>query len=142
MPSKQMAIKLSDVQVIRDVKHKAKIADRSMAGQIEHWVKLGQAVEALLSTTEVNTLKEYLKNFVHQPDAESVKMKILSSINQFIYSSDRRSVKDRILSHGGPVFQSDTEHPGRVIRIMPDGTRASGTIHEGAFVPVATRRGR
>ena len=33
---KPLVVKLSDEDVIRDLKHEARIADRSMAGQIEH----------------------------------------------------------------------------------------------------------
>jgi hypothetical protein len=140
--TKQLVVKLSDEDVIRDVKHEAKNADRSMAGQIEHWVKLGQAVEALLATAEVNVLKENLRTIVRRVGPEAVKAKILSSINQLMMSPLRESVRARILAHGGPVFQADPSNPGRVVRIMPDGTRTSGRIKEGSFVPSPARPGK
>jgi hypothetical protein len=126
--TRQMVVKLSDEDVIRGVKHEAKIADRSMAGQIEHWVKIGRAVEAL--------------TIVRRAGAEGVKAKILSSINQLTISPGRESVQERILARGGPVFQADPSNPGKVIRIMPDGTRATGRIKEGSFVPATARSGR
>src|SRR5512134_2014062 len=103
--TRQMVVKLSDENVIRDVKHEAKIADRSMAGQIEHWVKIGQAVEALLATAEVNVLKENLQTIVRQAGPKGVKEKILSSIHQLVTSPGRAPVQARIFAHGGPVFQ-------------------------------------
>lgn len=140
--TKQMVVKLSDEDVIRDVKHEAKIADRSMAGQIEHWVKIGQAVEALLATAEVNALKENLPTIVRQASAEGVKAKILSSVHQLMISPSRKPVQARILAHGGPVFQADPSNPGMVIRILPDGTRTTGRIDEGSFVPAKARSDR
>jgi hypothetical protein len=140
--TKQIVVKLSDENVIRDIKHEAEIADRSMAGQIEHWVKIGQAVEALLGTAEVKVLKENLQTIIRQASAEGVKAKIISSINQLMISPNRESVRARILAHGGPVFQADPSRPGRVVRILPDGTRTTGRIKEGAFIPATARSGR
>ena len=138
----QMVIKLSDENVIREVRHEAKIADRSIPGQIEHWVKLGQAVEALLPTADVNAIKENLRIIVGRPTAESATAKVIASINRLLTSTDRTAIKAGILEGGIPVYQSDPENPGRVVRIMPDGTRTSGTIKGGEFVQAAARRGR
>jgi hypothetical protein len=140
--TKQIVVKLSDEHVIRDIRHEAEIADRSMAGQIEHWVKIGQAVEALLGTAEVKVLKENLQAIIRQASAEGVKAKIISSLNQLMISPNRESVRARILAHGGPVFQADPSHPGRVVRIKPDGTRKTGRIKEGAFISAKARSGR
>lgn len=46
--------------VIRDIKSEARVSDRSMAGQVEHWVKLGRVVEAILGNEEIKVLKENL----------------------------------------------------------------------------------
>ncbi len=40
-------------------KEAAEWSDRSVAGQIEHWAKLGRSVEAALSTAEIESLKRY-----------------------------------------------------------------------------------
>jgi len=131
--TKQIVVKLSDEHVIRDIRHEA---------EIEHWVKIGQAVEALLGTAEVKVLKENLQAIIRQASAEGVKAKIISSLNQLMISPNRESVRARILAHGGPVFQADPSHPGRVVRIKPDGTRKTGRIKEGAFIPAKARSGR
>jgi len=53
----------SPVRVSSDLSKAAKEAaewsDRSVAGQIEHWAKLGRSVEAALSTAEIESLKRY-----------------------------------------------------------------------------------
>jgi hypothetical protein len=140
--AKKIVVKLSDENVVRDIKREAEIADRSVAGQIEHWVKIGQAVEALLGTAEVRVLKENLRTIVRQAGAEEVQAKIVSSINRLMASPSRESVRARVLAHGAPVFEADPSHPGRVVRIMPDGTRTTGRIKKGSFVPAAARSGR
>lgn len=140
--TKQMVVKLSDENVIRDVRHEAQVADRSMAGQVEHWVKIGQAVEAMLGNAEVKAIKENLPIFLKRVSAESVESKIVSAVTQLMTNPDRETVKAKILAQGVPVFQADPSHPGRVVRIMPDGTRASGRVKEGVFIPATMRPGR
>jgi hypothetical protein len=132
---KQMVVKLSDQVVIRDVRSEAQVSDRSMAGQVEHWVKIGQAAEAILGNAEVKVLKENLPFFLRQVSAQSVELKIVSTVTQIMLSPDRDAVKAKILAPGVPVYEADPAHSGKVIRIMPDGTRASGRVKGGAFTP-------
>ncbi len=139
---KQMVVKLSDRDVIRDVKHEARISDRSMAGQVEHWVKIGRAVEAILGNAEVMALKENLQHFVRQATARGVESKIVSAVTHVMMTRDREAVKAHIVGSGVPVYQADPSHPGKVIRIMPDGSRASGRVRGGIFVPAPARPGK
>ena len=132
---KQMVVKLSDQVVIRNVRSEAQVSDRSMAGQVEHWVKIGQAVEAILGNAEVKVLKENIQFFLKQVSAQSVESKIVSALTQIMLSPDREAVKAKILAPGVPVYESDPAHPGKVIRIMPDGTRASGRVKGEVFTP-------
>jgi len=130
---KQMVVKLSDQMVIRDIRSEAEASDRSMAGQVEHWVKIGQAVEAILGNAEVKVLKENLPFFHKQVSANSVELKIISTVTRIMMSPDRDAVKAKILAPGVPVYEADPAHPGKVIRIMPDGTKASGRVKDGVF---------
>jgi hypothetical protein len=132
---RQMVVKLSDQGVIRDVRSEARVSDRSMAGQVEHWVKLGRVVEAILGNEEVKVLKENLPFFLKQVSAQSVESKIVSTLTQIMLSPDREAMKAKILAPGVPVYESDPAHTGKVIRIMPDGTRASGRVKDGVFTP-------
>jgi hypothetical protein len=99
---KQMVVKLSDQVVIRDVRSEAQVSDRSMAGQVEHWVKIGQAVEAILGNAEVKVLKENFPFFLKQISAQSVESKIISTVTQIMMSPDREAVKAKILA---PAFR-------------------------------------
>lgn len=138
--SKQMVVKLSDEGVIRDVRHEAQVADRSMAGQVEHWVKIGQAIEAILGTAEIKALKEHLGQFARTATVGDVESKVVSAVARVMATQDREGVKARIAGSGVPIYQADPDHAGRVVRILPDGTRASGRVKDGVFVPSPTRR--
>jgi hypothetical protein len=137
---KPLVVKLSDEDVIRDLKQEARIADRSMAGQIGHWVKLGKAVEAALVSSEIRAVKENSRVLSRGTAGDGMLEKILSSLNRLIISPDRTSVKAGIMAAGVPVYQSDPANPGRIIRINPDRSRVSGNIRNGSFVPAETRR--
>jgi len=137
---KPLVVKLSDKDVIRDLKHEARIADRSMAGQIEHWVKLGKVVEAVLVSSEIRAVKENSRALSRGTTGKGMLEKILSSLNQLLISPDRTSIKSGIMAAGVPVYQSDPARPGRIIKINPDGSRVSGNFRNGSFVPAETRR--
>jgi hypothetical protein len=137
---KPLVVKLSDKDVIRDLKHEARIADRSMAGQIEHWVKLGKVVEAVLVSSEIRAVKENSRALSRGTTGKGMLEKILSSLNQLIISPDRTSIKAGIMAAGVPVYQSDPARPGRIVKISPDGSRVSGNFRNGSFVPAEARR--
>jgi hypothetical protein len=92
-------------------------------------------VEAILGNEEVKVLKENLPFFLKQVSAQSVESKIVSTLTQIMMSPDREAVKAKILAPGVPVYEADPAHLGKVIRIMPDGTRASGRVKDGLFTP-------
>jgi hypothetical protein len=59
--------------------------------------------------------------------------KDISTVTRIMMSPDREAVKAKILAPGVPVYEADPAHPGKVIRIMPDGTKASGRVKDGVF---------
>jgi hypothetical protein len=103
-------------------------------------VKIGQAVEAMLGNAEIRAIKENLPMFLTRVSAQSVEQKIVSTVTQLMMNPDREVVKAKILAPGVPVFQADPDHVGRVIRIMPDGTRTSGRMKGNSFVPSSGAR--
>lgn len=51
-------VKLSDA-IVSAARSSAPVANRSIAGQIEHWATLGRAVEGALTSEEVHALKKF-----------------------------------------------------------------------------------
>jgi len=107
-------VKLSD-ELVLDARLTSKIADRSIAGQIEHWAQLGRAIEPLLQGAQALALRR----------AGSVKP--LSKCIQSIDTDEgRRRVADHLQSQPFPHYEPAPNLPGMLIRIEADGTRAVG----------------
>jgi hypothetical protein len=58
---------------------------------------------------------------------------ILETLNRLVSNTDRKDIHKNITAPGVPIYESDPQVPGRVIRIMPDGTKESGIIKGGVF---------
>jgi hypothetical protein len=106
-------VKLSDTLVL-DARLTARAAERSIAGQIEFWAKLGRAVEPLLQGVQAMALSR----------AGSAR-----PISECLESADSAVGRKRVAEHlktlPYPHYeQSDT--PGLLIRITADGKRAIG----------------
>jgi len=93
-----------------------------------------------LGSSEVRAIKEDSLALSSSAAGEGMLEKILSSVNQLVASTDRTSIKTYIMKAGVPVYQSDPANPKRIIQINPDGSRVSGNVRKGSFVPAETRR--
>jgi hypothetical protein len=116
-------VKLSDSLVL-DARLTAEAAERSIAGQIEFWAKLGRAVEPLLQGVQVMALSR----------AGAVK-----PLSECLESVDSAQGRQRVARHleslPFPHYeQSDT--PGLLIRTSADGKRALGRFVNRRFETV------
>jgi hypothetical protein len=106
-------VKLSDTLVL-DARLTAESAERSIAGQIEFWAKLGRAVEPLLQGDQVMAL---------------TRASAARPLSECLESADSPKGRKRVAEHlktlPYPHYeQSDT--PGLLIRITADGKRSTG----------------
>jgi hypothetical protein len=118
-------VKLSDSLVL-DARLTAKIAQRSIAGQVEFWAGLGRAVEALLRGREVLALS---KNGATQPLSECLENVDLAA--------GRERVAAYLQSRPFPHYEAAPGHPGLLIRIAEDGSRTLGRFVKRRFEPSA-----
>ena len=106
-------VKLSDALVL-DARITSEVAERSIAGQIEFWAKLGRAVEPLLQGVEVMRLS---RAGAAKPISER-----LDSVDS---EEGRRRVAEYLETQPFPHYKvSDT--PGLLIRISAKGKRTKG----------------
>jgi hypothetical protein len=106
-------VKLSDTLVL-DARLTGEVAERSIAGQIEFWAKLGRAVEPLLQGVQVMAL------------SRAGAAKPLSACLATADSPDgRRRVADHLLSLPFPHYEAAAT-PGMLVRISADGKRTVG----------------
>lgn len=106
-------VKLSESLVL-DARLTAKTEERSIAGQIEFWAKLGRAVEPLLQGVQVLAL------------SRAGAVKPLSECLESVDSADgQRRVAEHLKTLPYPHYErADT--PGLLIRIAADGKRTTG----------------
>ena len=116
-------VKLSD-SLILDARITAKVAQRSIAGQIEFWAGLGRAVEGLLRGREVLALRT----------AHAVRplSECLGSVNS---SEGRQRVVDYLHSQPFPHYEAAAGRPGLLVRIDVDGNRTLGRFVNRQFEP-------
>lgn len=129
-----MPVKLSD-ELVRLARQEAEQADRSITAQIEHWAKLGRAVEVALGYQQTTALKTLALD-VGDPHRDSSKRDtVLAVLEQVAGSSDRTTVVNAIRASERSVFGTDPTYPGMIVRQDPDGTRTLGRFVSGQFVP-------
>ena len=106
-------VKLSDSLVL-DARLTGEVAERSIAGQIEFWAKLGRAVEPLLQGVQVMALSR----------AGSAKpfSECLETVDS---PAGHRRVADHLQSLPFPHYEA-AETPGMLVRISADGKRTVG----------------
>ena len=121
-------VKLSD-KLVLDARLTAEAAERSIAGQIEFWVKLGRAVEPLLQGVQVMALSR-----------AGTARPISECLDRVDSPEGRQQVTRHLQSLPFPHYEpSDT--PGLLIRTTEDGKRTIGRFVNRKFQVVkATRR--
>jgi ParD-like antitoxin of type II bacterial toxin-antitoxin system len=112
-------VKLSDALVL-DARQTSAVAERSIAGQIEFWARLGRAVEPLLNGDQAFALR---RAGDEQP---------LSALVATVDTTEgRRRVADYLASQPFPHYEPAEGRPGWLVRIEESGTRTVGKFMRG-----------
>jgi len=131
-----MPVKLSD-DLVQSARLEAAATDRSITAQIEHWAKLGRAVESALQHADVLALKrnngDLIKSFPEPSEREAMH----TLLEQIATTTDRSAVVEKLQARGKPVYATDPRYPDMVVRIDPDGRRTPGQFVDRRFVPAA-----
>jgi hypothetical protein len=107
-------VKLSDSLVL-DARLTSELAERSIAGQIEFWAKLGRAIEPLLSGVQVLALRR------------AGEVKTLSACIEGVDSPEgRRLVAEHLEAQPFPHYEPAPGRPGKLVRIDAGGKRTVG----------------
>lgn len=125
-----MPVKLSD-DLVEQAREEAKVADRSITSQIEHWARLGRTVESLLRHEDVSALKRAAGDSEAALPPASRKA-VVAALRQIASDESRPDLASRLMD-GRTVYQDD--RAGRVERIDRDGSRSVGRFVDRRFVP-------
>ncbi len=116
-------VKLSD-RLVLNARTVGKLSERSIAGQIEFWARLGRAVESILRTGDLLSLKA-------QGDAVDAAER-LDSVDS---PAGRARVAAVLTAEPHPHFEVADGRPGYLVRIEADGSRTVGRFVNRTFRP-------
>jgi hypothetical protein len=120
-------VKLSDALVL-DARIAGEAQERSIAGQVEFWAKLGRATELLLDGRKVMTLR---MNAGAQPLSEA-----LASVET---PEGRRRIAEVLANRPYPHYRQYSGQPGLLVRIDESGTETVGRFVNRVFVAVEAK---
>ena len=124
------AIKVSE-SLAEEARTAAQDADRSLTGQVEHWARLGKAVEPLLTTKTITALKKWP---ALSPEEEEIeKQRILEALEQF-RNTPASVLRERIGLAGKALYEVDPDDSNRIVQVQPDGRRVRGRRVGSEFV--------
>lgn len=121
-------VKLSDSLVL-DARLAGDVVERSIAGQVEFWARIGRAVETLLQGQQVIAL---CRSGAVQPLSQ-----LLESVDA---PAGRKRVAAYLASQPFPHYRPHPDQPGLLERIEEDGTRTVGRFVNRVFRPVREPR--
>ncbi len=114
-------VKLSDALVL-DARIAGEVQERSIAGQVEFWAKLGRSVDMLLEGRQVLALR---RNAGTQPLSEA-----LASVNT---PAGRKRLADTLASQPYPHFKPHPGKSGLLVRTDEDGKQTVGRFVKRVF---------
>jgi hypothetical protein len=116
------SVELSDT-LISDARSSAELSDRSVAGQIEFWARLGKTFASSLRLDEAEAVKQ----------SGAVKS-VSECLNDVDTPYGRQLLKETLSRKPYPHFEPVLDRPGYWVRIESDGTRTSGKFVGRTFV--------
>jgi hypothetical protein len=124
-------VKLSDM-LIDAARDAAADSDRSLAGQIEHWARLGRSVEGALTPADANAIK------THGGHGSPARLRaaVLQSLRIALSAAGHPHLGAALVSGAGARYGTDPAFPGLLVRVGADGQRTPGRLEGRRFVPL------
>ena len=117
-------MKVSDALLL-DARLMGEVSQRSIAGQIEFWARLGRAVESLIRGDQVLAL------------CKTAQAKPLSScLNTVETAEGRKRLSEHLKSLPYPHNEPAPNTPGLLVKIEANGKRTTGKFVNRKFQPV------
>lgn len=124
-------IKVSD-SLFAVAKQEAQATQRSITAQVEHWARIGRAVEAVLD----HQVGEILTSLY----LSTARRQVHDLLTRIAAGTDREATKTALRAEGAPIYATEPEYPGMVVQVLPDGTRTPGHLEGRRFVPKTSKR--
>ncbi|MCC6993218.1 MAG: hypothetical protein IT370_01185 [Deltaproteobacteria bacterium] len=117
-------VKLSD-NLVLDARVAGEASERSLAGQIEFWARIGRAMDSLLRLEQLLRLK---RRGEERPLSEAI-----AAVDS---EAGRARVAAVLAAAPFPHFEAAPGRPGLLVKIDEDGTRTIGRFVSRVFQPV------
>jgi len=128
-------LKVSD-SLFAVAKKEAQATQRSITAQVEHWARIGRAVEAILAHQELLTLKQVGEFLTPLYPSAAQRREVHDLLTGIAATADREATMSTLRAAKRPVYATDPEHPGMIVQVLPDGTRTPGHLEGRRFVPM------
>ncbi len=115
-------VKISN-ELLLDARLTAELSERSIAGQIEFWARLGRAIEPVLEGSKAIALR---KSGDQKPLSE-----LIASVDS---DAGRQRVADYLSSQAYPHYLPVPSQPGCLLRVEESGRRTIGRFVNRKFV--------
>jgi hypothetical protein len=126
--SMSQPVKLSDALVL-DARITGELVERSIAGQVEFWARLGRSIEPLLQGDKALIL---CRNAAARPLSEC-----LNSVDS---AKGRQRLKNYLESQSFPHYEAHPKQAGLLIRIDADGRRTTGRFVNRQFQTIKSTK--
>ena len=120
-------VKLSDALVL-DARLAGQVLERSIAGQVEFWARLGRAVEPLLQGDQALAL---CRNAAARP--------LSACLDSVDSPAGRRRVAEFLRTQPYPHYEPAPDAPGLLVRIEASGKRTRGRFVNRQFQAAKTK---
>jgi FMN phosphatase YigB (HAD superfamily) len=128
-----VAVKLSD-SLAEEARTASAGADRSLTGQVEHWARLGKAVEPLFTAPTIAALKKSGGDIGKLDDPAEIQ-RVHDALARLRMNPPFAETAAFLQAKQGPLYEADPNNPNGVIEVQPDGTRTPGQFVNRSFVP-------
>jgi hypothetical protein len=128
-------VKLSDA-LVKDARTAAQDADRSIAGQIEHWARVGRSVEAVLGARELTAIKRGAGRFEGTMADTMQREALLQAVRLALHAAGHARLGTTLKSAAKTIYGTDPAFPGCLIRLTPDGVLTPGHLVKRKFIPL------
>jgi len=126
-------VKLSD-ELVDAARASSSEADRSIAGQIEHWATLGRAIDGLLTSEHASALKREKGAVTKSIPDVSDRMSLAAAIERALEPANTANLAATLKRSGRAVYETDPTLPGFLVRTNPDGSKSVGRMVNRRFV--------
>ena len=126
-------VKVAD-ELAAAAKEAAKLANRSMAKQIEHWAQLGCAVEQLVKNSDVTAFKAHLADPSDTGNIAQARASLERLVQSLVDRTGRDAARTSISETREPVYEAVPGRADRVAQVWPDGHRIVGRLVGQEFV--------